>query len=65
MIIRRIGLVLAVLIGVAEVIKAGQQIIERTYESVLIYGALFLFFFIRKCSRYRIWRNAARIFCRI
>ena len=37
---------LAVLIGVVEVIKAGQQIIERTYESVLIYGALFLFFFI-------------------
>jgi polar amino acid transport system permease protein len=36
---------LAVLIGVVEVIKAGQQIIERTYESVLIYGALFLFFF--------------------
>ena len=27
---------LAVLIGVVEVIKAGQQIIERTYESVLI-----------------------------
>ncbi|WP_043198872.1 amino acid ABC transporter permease [Pseudomonas putida] len=37
---------LSVLIGVVEVIKAGQQIIERTYESVLIYGALFLFFFI-------------------
>ena len=37
---------LAVLIGVVEVIKAGQQIIERTYESVLIYGVLFLFFFI-------------------
>ena len=37
---------LAVLIGVVEVIKAGQQIIERTYESVLIYGALFLFFFL-------------------
>jgi polar amino acid transport system permease protein len=36
---------LAVLIGVVEVIKAGQQIIERTYESALIYGALFLFFF--------------------
>lgn len=36
---------LAVLIGVVEVIKAGQQIIERTYESVLIYGALLLFFF--------------------
>ena len=36
---------LAVLIGVVEVIKAGQQIIERTYESVLIYGVLFLFFF--------------------
>ena len=37
---------LAVLIGVVDVIKVGQQIIERTYESVLIYGALFLFFFI-------------------
>lgn len=36
---------LAVLIGVVEVIKAGQQIIERTYESVLIYAALLLFFF--------------------
>ncbi|MHC6227949.1 amino acid ABC transporter permease [Pseudomonas sp. X10] len=36
---------LAVLIGVIDVIKAGQQIIERTYESVLIYGVLFLFFF--------------------
>ncbi len=35
---------LAVLIGVVDVIKVGQQIIERTYESVLIYGALFLFF---------------------
>ncbi|WP_286912193.1 MULTISPECIES: amino acid ABC transporter permease [unclassified Pseudomonas] len=37
---------LAVLIGVVDVIKVGQQIIERTYESVLIYGVLFLFFFI-------------------
>ncbi|WP_085676365.1 MULTISPECIES: amino acid ABC transporter permease [unclassified Pseudomonas] len=37
---------LAVLIGVVEVIKAGQQIIERTYESLLIYAVLFLFFFI-------------------
>lgn len=36
---------LAVLIGVVEVIKAGQQIIERTYESVLIYSVLLLFFF--------------------
>lgn len=36
---------LAVLIGVVEVIKVGQQIIERTYESVLIYGFLFLLFF--------------------
>jgi len=36
---------LAVLIGVVDVIKIGQQIIERTYESVLIYGFLFLFFF--------------------
>lgn len=36
---------LAVLIGVVDVIKVGQQIIERTYESVLIYGALFMFFF--------------------
>ena len=37
---------LAVLIGVVEVIKAGQQVIERTYESLLIYAVLFLFFFI-------------------
>lgn len=37
---------LAVLIGVVDVIKLGQQIIERTYESVLIYDALFLFFFL-------------------
>ncbi|WP_110992092.1 amino acid ABC transporter permease [Pseudomonas sichuanensis] len=36
---------LAVLIGVVEVIKAGQQIIERAYESALIYGVLLLFFF--------------------
>ena len=37
---------LAVLIGVVDVIKIGQQIIERTYESVLIYGFLFMFFFL-------------------
>ncbi|TBU97252.1 amino acid ABC transporter permease [Stutzerimonas kirkiae] len=37
---------LAVLIGVVEVIKVGQQIIERTYESLLIYGFLFVFFFL-------------------
>jgi polar amino acid transport system permease protein len=37
---------LAVLIGVVEVIKVGQQIIERTYASLLIYGLLFLFFFL-------------------
>ncbi len=37
---------LAVLIGVVEVIKMGQQIIERTYGSLLIYGLLFLFFFL-------------------
>ncbi|MFJ3483101.1 amino acid ABC transporter permease [Pseudomonas sp. NPDC090202] len=37
---------LAVLIGVIDVIKIGQQIIERTYESLLIYGFLFLFFFL-------------------
>ncbi|MHB0766165.1 amino acid ABC transporter permease [Stutzerimonas sp. NM35] len=36
---------LAVLIGVVEIIKVGQQLVERTYESLLIYGALFLFFF--------------------
>lgn len=35
---------LAVLIGVVEVIKVGQQIIERTYQSLLIYGILFVFF---------------------
>ncbi|MFQ2228931.1 amino acid ABC transporter permease [Aeromonas hydrophila] len=37
---------LAVLIGVVEVIKVGQQIIERTYGSLLIYGLLFLFCFL-------------------
>jgi polar amino acid transport system permease protein len=37
---------LAVLIGVVDITKVGQQIIERTYESVLIYGFLFLFFFL-------------------
>lgn len=37
---------LAVLIGVVEAIKVGQQIIERTYGSLLIYGLLFLFFFL-------------------
>lgn len=36
---------LAVLIGVVDITMVGQQIIERTYESVLIYGVLFLFFF--------------------
>jgi polar amino acid transport system permease protein len=36
---------LAVLIGVVDITKVGQQIIERTYESVLMYGFLFLFFF--------------------
>lgn len=36
---------LAVLIGVVDITKVGQQIIERSYESVLIYGVLFLFFF--------------------
>ncbi|MBJ9977644.1 amino acid ABC transporter permease [Pseudomonas sp. S75] len=36
---------LVVLIGVVDVIKVGQQIIERTYESILIYGVLLLFFF--------------------
>ncbi|MCZ8522446.1 MULTISPECIES: amino acid ABC transporter permease [Paenibacillus] len=35
---------LTVLIGVTEMIKAGQQIIERTGESLIIYGALFLFY---------------------
>ncbi|MNZ66806.1 Glutamine transport system permease protein GlnP [compost metagenome] len=37
---------LAVLIGVVEVIKVGQQIVERTYESLLVYGFLCLFFFL-------------------
>ncbi|TQR42642.1 amino acid ABC transporter permease [Paenibacillus popilliae] len=37
---------LTVLIGVTEVIKTGQQIIERTGEAVLIYGALFILYFI-------------------
>ncbi|HDZ8896624.1 TPA: amino acid ABC transporter permease [Aeromonas dhakensis] len=37
---------LAVLIGMVEVIKVGQQIIERTYGSLLIYALLFLFFFL-------------------
>ncbi|WP_426451891.1 amino acid ABC transporter permease [Paenibacillus sp. S-38] len=36
---------LTVLIGVMEAIKAGQQIIERTGESLLIYGSLFVFYF--------------------
>ena len=40
------GSSLAVLIGVIEVIKVGQQIIERTHEHVLIYGTLFVFFFL-------------------
>lgn len=37
---------LTVLIGVTEMIKAGQQIIERTGESLLIYGSLFVFYFL-------------------
>lgn len=51
---------LAVLIGVVEVIKVGQQIIERTYGSLLIYGLLFLFFFwsaIRSRSPRAGWSN--------
>lgn len=36
---------LAVLIGVVEVIKVGQQLVERTYESLLVYGFLCLLFF--------------------
>lgn len=38
------GSSLAVLIGVIEVIKVGQQIIERTQQSLLLYSFLFLFF---------------------
>ncbi|MBD8498156.1 amino acid ABC transporter permease [Paenibacillus arenosi] len=37
---------LTVLIGVTEVVKAGQQIIERTGEAILIYGCLFFFYFL-------------------
>lgn len=37
---------LVVLIGVLDVIKRGQQIIERTKEAFWIYGFLFLLFFI-------------------
>ncbi|KEK23345.1 amino acid ABC transporter permease [Bacillus gaemokensis] len=37
---------LTVLIGVTEVIKAGQQIVERTGEVFLIYGCLFVFYFL-------------------
>lgn len=37
---------LAVLIGVVDVTKVSQQIIERTYESVTLYGFLFVFFFL-------------------
>ncbi|TVX89540.1 amino acid ABC transporter permease [Paenibacillus agilis] len=37
---------LTVLIGVTEVVKAGQQIIERTGEAVMIYGSLFVFYFL-------------------
>lgn len=40
------GSSLAMLIGVIEVIKVGQQIIERTGESLLIYSFLFIFFFV-------------------
>lgn len=37
---------LAVLIGVTEVIKVGQQIIERTKESLIIYTCLFIIYFL-------------------
>ncbi|MFF7710561.1 ABC transporter permease subunit [Pseudomonas sp. NPDC007930] len=37
---------LAVLIGVADVTKMAQQIIERTYASVTLYSFLFVFFFL-------------------
>ncbi|GAB6467156.1 MULTISPECIES: amino acid ABC transporter permease [Bacillus] len=45
---------LTVLIGVTEVIKAGQQIIERTGEAFLIYGCLFIFYFLL-CYPLSIW----------
>lgn len=37
---------LAVLIGVVDVTKISQQIIERTYASVTLYSFLFVFFFL-------------------
>ncbi|WP_027633757.1 amino acid ABC transporter permease [Clostridium hydrogeniformans] len=37
---------LAVLIGVTEVIKVGQQIIERTKEALIIYTCLFIIYFL-------------------
>lgn len=37
---------LAVLIGVVDVTKIAQQIIERTYASVTLYSFLFVFFFL-------------------
>lgn len=37
---------LAVLIGVVDVTKIAQQIIERTYAAVALYSFLFLFFFL-------------------
>ncbi|MGR5991796.1 amino acid ABC transporter permease [Bacillus paranthracis] len=45
---------LTVLIGVTEVIKAGQQIVERTGEAFLIYGCLFIFYFLL-CYPLSIW----------
>lgn len=52
---------LSVLIGVTEVIKAGQQIIERTHASFAIYGALFVLYFLlcfplSTVSRHLEWR---------
>ncbi|KNF08109.1 glutamine transport system permease protein GlnP [Gottschalkia purinilytica] len=45
---------LTVLIGVTEVIKVGQQIIERTGEALIIYSTLFVIYFLL-CYPLSIW----------
>lgn len=45
---------LAVLIGAREMIKIGQEIIERTGQSLLIYTCLFIFYFLL-CYPISLW----------
>lgn len=49
---------LAVLIGAREMIKIGQEIIERTGQSLLIYTCLFIFFISYYATLFRYGRGS-------